>query len=148
MDSSLTCSAEPAATVSERSWDSRLGRDKVIFRNNLRGEPEIDQKTIDDDAAIGGLRDAHRSVSRLSFLHNFGQSLGSEIQQLLELQHLECEHHESGSKTAKTISWLDTMYDMLGQTNAEAAPSEAVSAVREILVKHCGIGSTPKSTNP
>jgi hypothetical protein len=67
-NSSPSGSAPPTATVSKDSWDTRLGRDKVLFRNNLRGEPDVDQKTVDDDAAIGGLRDAHRSVSRLSYL--------------------------------------------------------------------------------
>ena len=114
----------------------------MVFRNNLRGEPDPDQKTIDDDAAIGGLRDAHRSVGRLSYLSDFGQVLGSEIQQILELQHLECQHSTS-STDIQAKSWIDTMYDMLGDENAAAAPHAAVAAVREIILRHCGAGTTP-----
>ena len=65
--------------------------------------------------------------------------MGSEVQAALELQHLESEHLLPTSK-----SWVDIMYDSLGKDNDAPAPAEAVKAVRDIIIKHCGEGTPPE----
>ena len=60
-------------------WEDRAGREKEKSKNNLRGTAEVGQKKIDDERAIGGLRDSQKSVRKQSFLADFGLAMGNDI---------------------------------------------------------------------
>jgi hypothetical protein len=68
-----TSENQPASTP---DWESRLGKEKVIFRNKLKGEDAAELKTLEDAAAIGGLRDTQWSVSKLPHLAQWGAHHG------------------------------------------------------------------------
>lgn len=66
---------------------SRLTKDfaseAVVFRQRLKGYADADARAEADRQAVGGLRDAQQSVSRLHRVAEFGKSLGAAIIRIL-----------------------------------------------------------------
>ena len=72
-------------------------QERICFSQSLKGIPEIDERTRAEMAAVGGLRDAHASVSRLASVRDFGRGLGDELMRWLRLQHEDAILTGSGS---------------------------------------------------
>ena len=87
-------------------------------------------KEAADELAIGGLRDAAASVSRLTQTAEFGLKLGGEIMAALRTQH----------EASTTKSWIDATCDTIGapKESNPAPPKDAIAAVKAILIKHIG----------
>ena len=141
---SMPPSSVVAAPPLQHRWENRTGKEQVIFTEKLRGlavDEALAARQAAEDLAIGvgGLRDALQAVDKLTFLPEFGRTMGIELETTLELQHLEAQHLDSAS-----ASWVDTMYDNLGKDDSSPAPLEAVQAIRAIIIKHCGEGTPPE----
>ena len=110
----------------------------MSMSQHLRGTPAPDVKAAEDMHAIGGLRDAERSVSRLSFVSSFGRSLGRRIQTALLEQHIQCR---KGGKVK--ASWIDSACDKMANDDPGfIIPREGIECIKSIITKACG--HTPK----
>lgn len=126
--------SRPAAVSTDHRWSIRLGRDKVHMSQPLRGAEPPDLKDQEDRQAIGGLRNAAESVSRLSHLQTFGRRLGIDIQTSLLSNALDAT-----SKGKPNEAWTEVVCNLIATSDKEArAPLEAVQAVRQLIVKHTG----------
>ncbi len=95
----------------------------IVWRQRLRGNVGDDDKTLADAMAIGGLRNAAASVSRLHTLQAFGSSLGMALRALL----------------AQNPSWIHSTCDLIGTTVLDARPPpEAILAVKSLLMAQVG----------
>ncbi len=102
----------------------------VEWRQRLRGVVDIDDKTKADNLAIGGLRNAAESLSRLHTVQAFGIALGNEIRTLLR---------DNFSKSPTDGSWIDLTCKLIGSTDKDVRPpADAIAAVKAIMVKHIG----------
>lgn len=64
-------------------WGQRLGKERVLFTEKLRGNAEdeaLAARQLAEDLAVGGLRDALQSVDKLSFLQNVGRNMGNKLE--------------------------------------------------------------------
>ena len=61
--------------------------DRIRYSQSLRGAQQFDDKTRRELAAVGGLRDARASASKLPSLTSFGSRLGNKIMSMLKDQH-------------------------------------------------------------
>ena len=98
----------------------------------LRGLAEdeaLAAKQLAEDLAVGGLRDSLQSVDKLTYLRDFGRAMGRDMEEALELQHLESEHG-----VPKSPSWVDTMYECLGKDSLTPAHPAAVQVIRNVLL--------------
>jgi hypothetical protein len=116
-----------------RSWEQRTGREQVFFRQPLMGRVEVNAKTIAEQQAIGGLRDAAKTMRQLTISAAFGRTLGDSICSALT-RNTE-EHRQSGTLNK---SWVEQMCSMVGADTAPTAPPDAVRCVRDILVRSTG----------
>ena len=91
--------------------------EKVTFTQPLRGTIPLTDKEIADRMAIGGLRNAPDSVSRLHTVAAFGLQLGQGIRQLLRN---DSDMHTAAGTSPK--SWVNQTYDAIGSVSPLAAP--------------------------
>lgn len=73
----------PSSLVASVPVDSRFDAERIQWKESLRGQQSLDQRVRENDLAVGGLRDAHKSVTRLSQTAAFGLQLGGRIRKLL-----------------------------------------------------------------
>ena len=131
---SLRASSTNSA-VPSNLWDQRTGREQVIFRQSLRGQPKPDEKTTAERQAIGGLRDTAKSLKQLSVSAAFGKGLGAAIRDAL-IENMAAHHK---ARTPEQ-SWVECMCRKIGAETAPPAPPEAVDCIRRILIRetnHC-----------
>ena len=112
-----------AATTgpARHAWQDRLGKERVEVGVHLKGTPSPDIKSQEEQMAIGGLRDATKSVSRLHQEATLGRAIGIDIMALL----------------SANPSWITQIIDSIGNEKAVHAPHEAVESVRRIIARHC-----------
>ena len=66
-------SLKPQSSVPlAHQWDDRRGKERIRYSVHLRGQPAPDEKTEAEHTAVGGLRDAATSISKLH--HEAGRS--------------------------------------------------------------------------
>ena len=78
-------------------------------------------------ASIGGLRDAHASVSGFASVTAFGKQLGVKL-----WTRFQAQHSDAVSKQKPSESWVNQTCSLLVPENAEP-PSTAVDAIRHII---------------
>lgn len=118
-----------AQVIGQHPWSDRLGKEKVLFSQPLRGIPAPDAKEEEDRLAVGGLRCAKHAVDKLSSSKAFGRKLGLEIQKLLMTNLLE-----STSRGDPRLAWVHRTCELIGTDDKSAkAPSDAVQAVRSLI---------------
>ena len=83
--------------------------------------------------AIGGLRDAAKSLRKLQASATFGRKLGLDIMTAITNDMLT----QSRAGTPE-LSWVSCMCRKGGNDCAQAAPPVAVKTVRDIIVRHTG----------
>ena len=113
--------------------------EKVNFREVLTANQVDQSKLIAENQAIGGLRNTHHAVSKLSVVRDFGKHLGRELIQLVNTQH---------ARAAPGESWIDCMLAKLGSQNPRGTPCDAVEKVKSIIIQHCGSHYTGEPARP
>ena len=98
------------------------GKEKIQFRQLLRGETEDDEKQAAELMAIGGLRNAHLSIRKLPLVVEFGRKLGDKLCALID----------------SNRHWVKPTMDLIGQDERKSAPDEAIEAVRKLIASECG----------
>lgn len=102
-------------------WDNKADKESVIYRQRLRGVVQPDPKVIADRLAVGGLRNTSASIKKLHCVTNFGQSMGRDIRRCL------------GARS----DWVSSLCTIVGcQDDTVKAPQDAITAVRDIIVRH------------
>ena len=93
--------------------------ERITWLEPLRGSVQPTDKEAADAHAIGGLRNAAESVSRLHLVSEFGRSLGAKLKALL----------------AGNPEWITATCKAIGSTDELRPPPDAVAAVRNLLVE-------------
>ena len=94
---------------------SSLGSEVLTWDVKLRGKA-VDERARQDKLAVGGLRNARHTVSRLHLVASFGAQLGVQLEDLLSAQK----------------GWIDEALAAIG--NSKSLPnSSATLAVRQLL---------------
>jgi len=98
-------------------------------------------KEIADDMAIGGLRNAAASVSRLTYSASFSLKLGQSIQDVLRA---DLEAHRPVDTLDQ--SWVYMSCKVVGSKKEDKLrpPADAVAAVEAVLIEHT---NPPDSSN-
>ena len=121
---------ETARDQRQSDWNERLGKEHVRFSQPLRGCPAVDLKQVADAQAIGGLRDAAKSLRRLTTSAAFGRTLGDKLKSAVVA---DLSVHAKAGTTGQ--SWVAQMCSKIGSADAEPAPPEAVKCFRKIIVQ-------------
>ena len=109
--------------------------ERVQWSQRVRGAVAMTEKEEADRRAIGGLRDASDSVSRLHMVASFGRRLSTKLRELIMF-------NEDSHNVADTLdqSWISTTMAAIGSEGAEAGPpADAISAVKELLSEMCSL---------
>jgi hypothetical protein len=102
----------------------------IEWRQRLRGTVEIDDKSKADLLAIGGLRNAAESVSRLFTVQEFGSSMGNDLRALLLANY---------ASSTPAGSWIDLTCDLIGTTDKDVRPPlDAIEAVKAVIMQCSG----------
>ena len=135
----------PLAPASQPStWDDRLGKERVKMRQHLRGVPSELRKDALDRQAIGGLRNAKHSISRLHCVSTFGLELGNCIQEVLLSNHRQC-----CVEGKPDSSWIRSFVNLVGSQSPDAsAPLDAVAAVRKVIAEKVGYVGNQRTPVP
>ena len=72
-----------AFILREKKLDYSCFKEKIHWTEPLRGHHHCTEKELEDNLAIGGLRDAANSVGRLHLVSQFGRMMGGKLVQLL-----------------------------------------------------------------
>ena len=94
-------------------------------------------KEVEDNLAIGGLRNAPASVARLHTVAAFGRTLGDALMGII----MENEHRHQAAGTEQN-SWIARTCSAIGSDDAAAEPpADAVSAVKAMLIEMTGMAA-------
>ena len=107
--------------------------ERVQLSQRVRGAVAITEKEEADRRAIGGLRDAADSVSRMHLVAAFGRKLSSRLRQLIQF-------NEDTHTVANTLdqSWITATIDAIGSEEPDAGPpAEAIKSVKELIAEAC-----------
>ena len=124
--SSVSPAVAETQTAPDDAWERRAGKEKVEFKQPLRGKVDADVRAEANHKAIGGLRDARKSLLKLPQTAAFGENLGTEILSLLSANQLESDEARCPKK-----SWINATCELKGtKTKGLKPPPAAVDAVR------------------
>jgi hypothetical protein len=113
--------------------------EQIEWRQRLRGTVEIDEKAAADHRAIGGMRNAAEAVGKLHTVQAFGKALGNDIRMALLDDLARATSAGHGDQ-----AWIHQTCGIIGTTSKEARPpSEAIDAVKRILLQHIGGDGLP-----
>lgn len=119
-------------THSASSWTERVGREAVDFRQPLRGQI-VDRRKQEELMAIGGLRDAAKSLSKLAASAAFERKPGLQLTSAVTKKLIDCNWAETPK-----LSWVEQMCGRIWKDASQPAPAEAIAAFRQIIAKHTG----------
>lgn len=134
--------ADARRPIERQEWESRIGREQVNFNQPLRGTPAVDVKKQEELFAIGGLRDAAKSLKRLKTSAVFGRQLGERIISAVEDN---LSQHVKANTTS--LAWATQMCNLIGKDSTRRAPPDAVKCVRDIIVECTGHVDCPERGN-
>ena len=118
---------------------AQIFREKLQWRDPLKGIMEPTDKDKADEAAIGGLRNTVNSVNRLSFTAAFGSKLGAKMKKALDEQ----------------PAWVEQTCSAIGSNDEERKskgmpplrpPPEAMNTIRNLIIDEVKDNIPPKVT--
>ena len=118
-----------------------MGREQVIYGHRLRGVAQTDPKREAEMSAVGGLRDASKTLSKLHSSSTFGRKLGKALMKAVTENLVQ--HASVGTRGQ---SWVEQMCSKIGAAESVQAPEQAVECVRDIIRKHVGTTSSLSGT--